>query len=389
MFFYYLFIFINCLNSITKNDLIVGVWSGFDCIYDRVLAISQTWIKQFPKVYIFSDYFPRNAFRVLTKFTNNIELVPLGNCAKHLWFPNNWQSAQPRFLRAIHELYKIEPHKKWYVFVDDDSYLFLNNTLNILSNFNSSEKIVVGRFYCAWPKVVFGNNNTNQCMNFPQGGAGIALSEGMLAFIDNYLLECNDMFNDKMYAGSMRLAKCINDHVIDGTWTYKRGIQNYKSYFHSNDPITEIGLNACHRPPATFHKVSPKLMKFVYQGHFSEWTAKNENGTYSNFTVDWSHLTCRSFPIYLDEGQLVHLRFGYAISLPQSNTVIFKSTTPLNPIFTNGIPTSYEQNFGNYFKIIFHCDEQMNNDNIYFISSSEREYILINMTLKCPLPTKY
>jgi hypothetical protein len=87
------------------------------------------------------------------------------------WF----SSAAPFLLTAMVDLYTRDPRRQWYMFVDDDPFVFLNNTLSVLSGFNSSRKIVVGHFYCAWPAVVFGRNHNMQCMNFPQG-AGVAIS---------------------------------------------------------------------------------------------------------------------------------------------------------------------------------------------------------------------
>ncbi|OHT09813.1 hypothetical protein TRFO_21075 [Tritrichomonas foetus] len=378
--------------ALTSKDVSVGIWTGYECIFDRGVAAVKTWVRQFPCVHFFSDFFPKNAEEKLSSyaFPSTLKFISLGNCAKQIWFPTPWERAQPRFVKSMHTLYKLDSSKQWYIFADDDSYIFLNNTLEILSRFNSSNKVVVGHFYCAWPEVVFGRDHSQQCMNFPQGGAGVAISRGMMISLSDKLLECNEKYNHRHYAGSMRFGKCIHDHIKDGTWRHGNGLQNFKSQFNSRNPIEEIEDNMCHRSPATFHKLNPKALEFVYNGHRSEWPQKSSLQS-KNYYVDWSHLTSKPFLIFLDERQPFHLRFGIAISTMKENRVLVKATSKILPIFSDfdtfhDKPIAYEQEFGESIKIHLDCDDVVDYFDVAFDSVENRDCIKINMRVKCPEP---
>jgi hypothetical protein len=369
---------------IGDDDIAVGIWSGYECILTRVVPAAETWIRQFSKVHIYSDFFPKGSPEQLRSIASptDLEFIAFGNCAKHLWFPSAWRRAQPRFMKGMADLFAREPAKKWYLFVDDDSYLFSENTREILNRFNSTQKVVVGHFYCAWPEVVFGRNHSEQCMNFPQGGAGVAISHGMFAFLSDKLLDCNSRYNDATYAGSMRFGKCIADHVHDGTWRHGDGIQNFKSQFMSRKPIDEIEDNYCNRPPATFHRLNRRDVKFVFNGHRSYWVSGNGTECY----VDWSRWTARPFLLFPEERQPLHLRFGYAISLPDSNKVIARATSAIVPFMRGGVLVGYEQHFGEGLKVRISCDATLNGTLAEQESFENREWMQFNIRIKCPAP---
>jgi hypothetical protein len=374
--------------SLSVDDVAVGIWSGYECILNRVTAAAETWVRQFREVYVYSDFFPRNSASRLQalSLSTDMHLVSLGNCASHLIISTPWQGAQPRFLKAMVDLFAREPDKKWFIFLDDDSYLFLNTTLGIADQFNHSEKVVIGHFYCAWPQVVFGKNHTRQCLNFPQGGAGMVISHGMLSYMADKLVDCNANYNDREYAGSMRFGKCIDDHIRDGTWRHSEGIQNWKSQFLSRNPIEEIEDDFCVRPPATFHQVSVKKMKFVHRGHRSEWTT--QNGTI--YYVDWGHLTARPFPIFPEQNHKLHLRFGYAISIPDPEQVLVKASSGIEPQFDEfGKPIGYEQVFGPSLRIRLICDDSVERDVVEQDYVENREFLIFHLRVQCPPPLPY
>jgi hypothetical protein len=370
-------------DSLSVDEIAVGIWSGYECVVPRLIPAVKTWIRQFPTVYIYSDFFPKNATERLRSAAGStrLQFIAFGNCAKHLWFPSAWKRAQPRFLKGMVDLFIREPTKKWYLFADDDSYVFAKNTKRILGGFNFSRKIVVGHFYCAWPAVVFGKNHNMKCMNFPQGGAGVAISHGMLAFLADKLPECNAKYNEGEYAGSMRFGKCITDYVNDGTWRHGDGIQNFKSQFMSRSPIEEIEDSYCNRPPATFHGISRAQVRFVYRGHYSRWVS--QNGT--EYEVDWSHLTARPFLLFPEERQPLHLRFGYGIALPDNNRVIARATSPILPELVNEIPFAYEQHFGEALRVRIICDQEAG-DTVEQDSFENREWMQFNVRVTCPVP---
>ena len=384
MFFFLLF-FCEFLHI---EDISVNVWSGYECIDSRLNLSSETWFREFPEINVFVDKIGKKQKFITKTFDENIKFIELGNLAKHLFIPTAWERAQPRFLSAMHKSFSLNSSKKWYIFCDDDTYLVRDNLLKIMSKFNHNDKIVIGHFYCAWPDVVFGKNHSMQCLSFPQGGAGIIISNAMMDAMKDHFLDCNQRYNDRNYAGSMRFAKCVQDYIKDGSWTFKKGIQNYQSHLNSMHPIDEIENGMCNKKPASFHQIKKKEMFFVQNGLISEWTNQQ---TGKKYFTKWCNFTCKTIPIYISSiFERLNLRFGYAITDDQNNKVIAKTTTQIYPIFDNKTtefskkPIAFQQGFGKDILIHIICSEE----NIYkikylntsFADGSYKFYLKMN----CP-----
>jgi len=325
----------------------INVWSGREMVNTRIYAGLETWMKQFPEINIYVDFLPRNYPQ-----SQNVKYIQLGDRSKHIWFPNGWQRAQPRFLEAMIDTYMRNDTHKWYVFGDDDTYLSKKNLFKLISQFDPSEPLVFGRFYCAWPDIVFGKNHSQQCLAFPQGGAGVVISRGFMKRIFGFLSDCNRIYNHKDYAGSMRFGKCVRDNINSTIWAFGKGIQNYKSQFFSRPPLEEIESGNCFKPPISFHQITPSLMKFVHYGFLSEFKSQN-----TTLFVEWSHLTCRPFLLRTGYGnERVLLRFGYAITTHTSNKLIASATSEIYPLDKTDSPRVYRQDFGELISVIISCE---------------------------------
>jgi hypothetical protein len=369
--------------ALELHDVSINVWSGRECIESRVKYIADTWARQFHEINVFVD---KKGRADTSKFPQNINFIEIGDLSKHLFIPTPWERAQPRFLASMHRSFQINDTKKWYVFCDDDSYIVQKTVFDILERFDHEEKIVVGHFYCAWPDVVFGKNHSMKCLSFPQGGAGVCISHGMMEKMYPHFMECNKKFNDRNYAGSMRFAKCVDDHVKDGSWDFKKGIQNYKSQFNSRSPIEEIEDNSCKKPPATFHKIKGKEMEFIHNSIFTEF--KDKKG--DNYFVSWNDVTCRSIPIFITSvHERIFLRFGVAITDEDDKKVIAKASSSIRPIFyniNNEIQISYEQVFGNDVTVRIHCTNETKE--IKYINTTFEGKYTFNIEMNCPDPIK-
>jgi len=375
-------------SNVTIDDIAVGIWSGYEMVFSRMTTAAKTWIRQFKHVVIYSDFFPTNGSHTLDKIAQptKIEYVELGYCAKHLFFPSPWERAQPRFVKAMEDLYRRYPEKKWYLFVDDDSFPILRPILNILQNYDYKTEKVIGRFYCAWPEVVYGKKHNNQCLNFAQGGAGVLVSNSYFQVIADNLTACNNKYNDRLYAGSMRFAKCSQDVVGDGRWSDGRIVTNLKEHFHSSDPVIEIMDGYAMGNPANFHHLSLKEITYCYYGIRSDFNKRD--GT--NMFVDWTNITSRPFYIFPEPGfQPLHLRFGYAISVPGANGVLAKSTSPLIPSIYNDLPIGYYQRYGPAFAINVTCDDSIPANDIEQDYVENTDSLVFYLRMKCPEPEEY
>ena len=363
-------------SRLSPSDIAVAVLSGYECVSTRVLAAADTWIRQFPDVFVYADKFPSDSLDKISAAARStrVHFIPLGNCARHLWFANAWQRAQPRILKAMHDLYTRAPDKQWYLFLDDDSYVLMENLLAILDKLSKPEPHVVGHFYCAWERIGDGD-----CLQFPQGGAGIAINRHFFANMSDKLLECNDKFNSRLFAGSMRLGACALEHM-GAAWSHKRVIQHFPGQFHSQDPLTEIQNHRRISQAATFHNCHD--LHFVHRGHITEY---NNNGTTTR--VDWSQFTGHLYPIYVAENQPLNLCFGYAITLPNTDQVVAKATSAITPVFQNTSLLGFKQEFGESIIVNMICDDHATS----LTHQSLRNRMRLNFTarIRCPVSREH
>lgn len=381
LFFDLFFLFFRLTFSLELRDVSINIWSGYECIQSRVKYISETWFRQFSEANVFVD---KKGKTDTSKFPRGMKFIELGDMSKHLFIPTAWERAQPRFLASMHKSYSLNDTKKWYVFCDDDTYIVRSTLFEALERFDPDEKIVIGHFYCAWPDVVFGKNHSMKCLSFPQGGAGVCISRGMMKEMHQHFLDCNKRFNDRNYAGSMRFAKCVDDFIKDGSWDFKKGIQNFKSQFNSRTPVEEIEDDGCKKPPITFHKVKGKEMKNIHDSIFTEFTSKKGN----RYFVSWSNATCSTVPIYITSiYERLFLRFGVAITDEENKKVIARASSPITPVLSSSdeeIPSSYEQMFGN--NIVVHIDCNNETQGIKYTETSFEGRYKFLIAMNCPKP---
>jgi hypothetical protein len=80
--------------------------------------------------------------------------------------PGGWKLDKYKFLPIIQHAGRNKPNAKWYIFMEDDSYIFLPNLLRHLENFEHKDPWYLGSL--AW---IHGDY-------FAHGGSGFALSRG-------------------------------------------------------------------------------------------------------------------------------------------------------------------------------------------------------------------
>lgn len=374
--------------NITYDDVGVAVWSGYECIKDRMVAACKTWIKSFPEVSIYSDFYPRGSKEMLQKLAYPTKLVffELGDCRQH-YFATAWQRAQPRFVKSMEHFYRYNKSKKFYFFCDDDSFPIARNLIRYLRGVNPQHSKVIGRLYCSWNIVLFGVNKpfNDTCVFFAQGGAGVVVSNKYFARIVDDLAACNKKFNKRKYAGSMRFAKCSWDKFGD-EWTIDEILIKGNDRFHSNNPfiMLETGHNLDNYP-VNFHKMEPDEL---YQVSWATRSLFNlPNSKEPRFT-DWTDFTGHTYNISINaKRHMLHLTFGLVLALNQNpQSWLQKATTQLEPIFDGNTDkvTGYEQQFGLGFTLELHCNEGYLGNDLMFDFIEYKDKVRAHMILRCP-----
>jgi hypothetical protein len=149
-------------------------------------------------------------------------------------------------------LYNQYPNKKWYVMVDDDTFIFWNNLLDFVQDYDYLKPWYFGlstNFVGCDGIYKYGQGPL-----FAHGGSGIVLSQKAVEMLVLKSNECITKY-DTCWAGDVRLALCLRDigiHV-DG-----------RGEFHKDPPNDEFEYQDPCIKPISFHHLLPHQIQTLY-----------------------------------------------------------------------------------------------------------------------------
>lgn len=163
-----------------------------------------------------------------------------------------WMMDAHKNLPALEYLMQQFPNAKWFLLIDDDTYLFKHNLKRFLTSLNSSDSHYIGTPYtfngCG---LVPGERS----ILFAQGilftlkilgGSGILISHGALSRLIPLIKDCNHKFRD-CTAGDVRTALCFKDAGI-----YLTPNLEFNAF-----PPSLYNLGPACSEPLTFHHMLP------------------------------------------------------------------------------------------------------------------------------------
>jgi hypothetical protein len=146
---------INPDNIVVYSDLVETV--GSITTVDALVNLTQS-VKDSPEF---------DVYRQQPEYMDNNYYVEAAGVGGDTWGPTGgWIVDKWKFIPLMQHAGENWPNARWYIYMEDDSYLFLPNVLSYLSKFDSSAPHYLGS-YAAKSDVVFAH-----------GGAGFALSRG-------------------------------------------------------------------------------------------------------------------------------------------------------------------------------------------------------------------
>ncbi|KAI8905174.1 hypothetical protein EDD86DRAFT_182583, partial [Gorgonomyces haynaldii] len=165
-----------------------------------------------------------------------------------------WKADAHKNMPGYRELYNRFPNADWYVMIDDDTYVFMDNLDERLSQFDPSQPIYIGSanvFQGCDGVTRFGDGPA-----FAHGGSGIIVSKGAVQKILPILDKCIVKYKD-CWAGDIRLGLCLRDAgiLITGDHTFNRD-PPHRKYGFTIDP--------CDRP-STFHHLLVDQIQSLYE----------------------------------------------------------------------------------------------------------------------------
>ena len=146
------------------------------------------------------------------------------------------------------------PDSKWFIMLDDDTYLFKNNLLKHLKTLDYKKPIYIGA-----------PNNFKGCDGvramgdgplFAHGGSGIVLSKAALDKMAPIADGCNVKYAS-CWAGDIRTALCLRDAGV----LFDR--RSARGDFHGNPVQKQKFNNPCDKP-FTFHHLFPFQIQLLH-----------------------------------------------------------------------------------------------------------------------------
>ncbi|KAH8751288.1 hypothetical protein F5883DRAFT_608510 [Diaporthe sp. PMI_573] len=171
--------------------------------------------------------------------------------------PGGWRLDKYKFLPLIQHAGKEWPHVKWYIYTEDDTYLFLPNILLYLSEYDHRQSHYIGGL------------GEKLGTTFAHGGSGFALSRG--AWEKSFgrggdLVTKYQGFVDDACCGDYALGKVLNDYDVwfgdgkddrtdGGSWGFN-GLPHWKIEFSQE--------NWC-KPVLTWHHAHNRDIARYYE----------------------------------------------------------------------------------------------------------------------------
>jgi hypothetical protein len=362
------------LQSVTLDDIAIGIWSGVEVFTERVLPMSRTWFRLVPSLHVYSDELVNTSLEAIVNCTNHLNLFfhetpTFSHYMVGSQWDNKWNNVQNRHLYSLGDLYFREPDKKWYFLGDDDTFLYPNVLAEFLSSVPDNDTHIHGRIFHAFDHVNFVFRERDSDHLFVQGGAGIVIPAEIMRDLAPKMENCTQMFSGVNFPSDMRLSACLErlfnysvDPGVPGVFVHAHGMLN------GDTPMREVAV--WQRPPITYHHIVPPLIEQVWMGAFSLWTDAAGIDVY----VDWSWIAMKEMPIELgSEYMWCECQFGFKFYLGGRNGVELTVMSHPEPVFDPSDkelrnPVKFIQKFEGNIVVVYLCFNGMANNIIEFDS---------------------
>ncbi|CAN8071242.1 unnamed protein product [Agarophyton chilense] len=210
-----------------KYDVVVAVKTGHEVAQKRLKALREKgWWRvgrHVPNFLVVSDADDESVGAIgLKKYALDLVGMGSGKTAPAHWFDKSgWRGDKDKNLPAVHLMRTLYPGKKWYVLLDDDTYMFLDNFAKYIGSaeMNDSRAIYTGKvFYISrcggferdgsWAK-----NHSEPKGVFAHGGSGIVMNGLAVESMYKGIPKCIREFSS-CWAGDMQISLCLRKHGV-------------------------------------------------------------------------------------------------------------------------------------------------------------------------------
>ena len=180
--------------------------------------------------------------------------------------------------KYIHFIYNMDiPHYDWYIFIDDDTFVFHSRLQNLLSTYDQKQCYYIGKEL---------DHIKNTFCLYMSGGAGYAISKPLYSVIVNYVKK-NGISN--VYYPLIHLKEQFCDDLCIGLWIQEIKKENNNININQiNNDLFNIGLEADVNNAITIHKVTNKE-QYEYYYSISEKVSLSKKDTVFVLVTDQNY----------------------------------------------------------------------------------------------------
>lgn len=175
---------------------------------DRAAAVLLSWAKDLPNIYFVTD-----------KDNKDKRFLNLSKGREGVFKPTDYRSNTEKQIELVkHLYYNCEP-TEWYLLADDDTYIYIDNLIELLKDKTSNDPVYAGKMinFCAW----------DHNLIYASGGAGFILNRKAL----------------KLLAEQWQIIPYAESHIIDNLYAdvaqgfalRERGVKPTQCYYFCSE----------------------------------------------------------------------------------------------------------------------------------------------------------
>jgi hypothetical protein len=360
------------------------------------MSLSQTWFQHVPEVHLYTDSVTDEEIARIYSFTAHSRLdIYVHPVVAHALVGTDWERpydhSQLRHLLAMADLYDRRPGADWFLFGDDDTFVYPSALVDYISRHDPAAPQIHGRVFKGVDGLDYFFGRGRYAATFAQGGAGVVISAPVLRGVIHRLRDCAETFTSPRFVSDLRFAACLRRFFNDSEVAY---IQ-CKTMMHNERPELMPPRTDPLLPLISYHRIVPPATFELWNATTSVWT----DGAGVDRIADWAALTMfyQRLPAGSDD-RLVSLLFGYRIFLHDFDETAEKNNstkgwiraiTQIEPVFQTRDaertkPIAFYQLFEKGIRIEYVCDGKLGRGEIHVDAGCRPEVTGWRLGVRCP-----
>jgi hypothetical protein len=382
-----MFLFLSHVYSSPVNISQIGfcVWSGKNCIESRILPNAQTFYQFLPEVTVYSEDFPKGSIEKIISQNNhvNIKFRHLNLQTFVLYgteFDTPWNHAQSRILVSMHDFYTNNPDKDWYIFFDDDTYIFTETLLDFLEKKDPNEDAMYGVTYgvATYSSPFF--KDPHKWHSFVHGGSSIIISKSFLKRVSQKLLQCNAIFDLANVGSDIRFAICLSRYFSDRNGDYEDYLKPDVYRFFPDTPENREDTRTKIYPQITYHHIVNERASRMFNSSIARLRTKEGEDVYMDFSI-YSTLP---YEFVLNDKRAHRFYFGYMLAHSDMTHGYARAISELKPNTNEGKPDFFIQEFERGGRVKYICDDELERGEITQEYHPPQNNLTLTVRIHCP-----